>query len=234
MGYFDFGNSNKDDREDVFSFNGQGLSLPNIPIKFVVTAVFILISLFVLGALKEIYVNWLWFSATDSFLQASYLSIYKTVLSAKTILFIIGFFISLLILAMNILLAKRLSVTKKSNTILNQLGLTSSITKISTIITITIAIFIAITFGSSAANNWDTLYKFLNSVPFGFNDPVFDRDIAFYTFTLPAYKFIQGWLLGVLLFSTFFSLGIYFLSNPSGNFTEIPQSVKRHISVLVG
>ena len=236
MGYFDFGNSNKNDRdnEDVFSFSGQGLSLPKIPIKFVITAVFILISMFVLGALKSIYVNWLWFSTTDSFLQVSYLPIYQTVLSAKALLFIIGFFISLSILAVNILVAKRLSVTQKSNTILSQLGLTSSITKISTIIMITIAIFISITFGSSAANNWDTLYKFLNSVPFGFNDPVFDRDIAFYTFTLPAYKFIQGWLLGVFLFSTFFSLGIYFLSNPSGNFAEIPQSVKRHLSVLVG
>ena len=45
------------------------------------------VALFVFGALKEIYVNWLWFSATETSQSVNYLPIYKTVLSAKITFF---------------------------------------------------------------------------------------------------------------------------------------------------
>ena len=96
MGYFDFNNSNKDE-SNPFGFEGQGISLPKVPTKFIALFIFSIIGLFVFGALKEIYVNWLWFSATGSSEAVNYLSIYKTVLSAKITFFTAGFFISALL-----------------------------------------------------------------------------------------------------------------------------------------
>ena len=105
---------------------------------------------------------------------------------------------------------------------------------ISTIILVSIALFISVTFGSSAANNWDTLYKFFNSIEFGTSDPVFQRDIAFYTFTLPAFQFVQSWLLGVLLFSTFIIGGIYLTSFSINDISNMPKNIQRHFSVNIG
>ena len=233
MGYFDFNNSNKDD-SNPFGLDGQGISLPTIPIKLVAIFVFSIIALFVFGALKEIYVNWLWFSATETSQSVDYLPIYKTVLSAKITFFLAGFFISALIIALNILIAKKQSVQKNKGGILDQLGVTTSLSNISTIILVSIALFISVTFGSSAANNWDTLYKFFNSIEFGTSDPVFQRDIAFYTFTLPAFQFVQSWLLGVLLFSTFIIGGIYLTSFSINDISNMPKNIQRHFSVNIG
>ncbi|MFB0900529.1 MAG: UPF0182 family protein [Dehalococcoidia bacterium] len=234
MGYFDFGNSNKDNnQEDVFSFNSENLSLPKIPIKFIASIAFIIISLFVIGTLKSIYVDWLWFGSTDSSSSESYLPIYQSIHSAKIILFLVGFFISLIIISINIFIARKLSPKNTSNNILKQLGAPSA-SKISSIILFSIAIFIATTFGTSAASSWDILYKFVNSVQYNLTDPIFDRDISFYTFSLPAYKFIQSWTLGVLIFSTLFSGGIYLTSLSINNLSSIPKNTQRHIFVLIG
>ncbi len=233
MGYFDFNNSNKDE-SNPFGFEGQGISLPKVPTKFIALFIFSIIGLFVFGALKEIYVNWLWFSATGSSEAVNYLSIYKTVLSAKITFFTAGFFISALIIALNIFIAKKQTVQKNSGGILDQLGITTSVSNISTIILVSVALFISVTFGSSAANNWDTLYKFFNSIEFGTLDPIFQRDIAFYTFTLPAFQFIQSWLLGVLLFTFFIIGGIYLTSFSINDISNMPKNIQRHFSVIIG
>jgi len=233
MGYFDFNNSNKDE-SNPFGFEGQGISLPKIPTKFIALFIFSIIGLFVFGALKEIYVNWLWFSATGTSEAVNYLPIYKTILSAKITFFTAGFFISALIIALNIFIAKKQTVQKNSGGILDQLGITTSVSNISTIILVSVALFISVTFGSSAANNWDTLYKFFNSIEFGTLDPIFQRDIAFYTFTLPAFQFIQSWLLGVLLFTFFIIGGIYLTSFSINDISNMPKNIQRHFSVIIG
>ena len=233
MGYFDFNNSNKDE-SNPFGFEGQGISMPKIPTKIIALFIFSIIGLFVFGSLKEIYVNWLWFSATGTSQEVSYLPIYKTVLSAKIIFFVAGFLISALIIALNIFIAKKQIVQKNNSGILEQLGITTTVSNISTIILVSVALFIAVTFGSSAANNWDTLYKFFNSIEFGTLDPIFQRDIAFYTFTLPAFNFIQSWLLGVLLFTIFIIGGIYLTSFSINDISNMPRNIQRHFSVIIG
>ena len=234
MGYFDFDNSNKKNEGNPFGFEGQGISLPTIPTKFIALFIFSIIALFVFGALKEIYVNWLWFSATATSQDVNYLPIYKTVLSAKITFFVVGFLISALIIALNIFIARKQTVQKNTGGILDQLGITTSVSNISTIILVSVALFISVTFGSSAANNWDTLYKFFNSIEFGTLDPIFQRDIAFYTFTLPAFQFIQSWLLGVLLFTVFIIGGIYLTSFSINDVSNMPKNIQRHFSVIIG
>src|SRR2546430_5131835 len=50
-------------------------------------------------------------------------------------------------------------------------------------------------FGLAGGDQWDTLLRWLNAVPFGVSDPVFGRDIGFYFFTLPVLEFVRGWLI---------------------------------------
>jgi len=44
--------------------------------------------------------------------------------------------------------------------------------------------------GIVGANNWETVLKYFNAVPFNTVDPIFGRDIAFYFFDLPFIQFL--------------------------------------------
>jgi uncharacterized protein len=40
---------------------------------------------------------------------------------------------------------------------------------------------------------------FLNRVPFGESDPIFNRDFGFFIFTLPALELLRVWLLSAVV-----------------------------------
>jgi hypothetical protein len=48
--------------------------------------------------------------------------------------------------------------------------------------------------GISASAAWMTVLQFLNGSPFGVTDPVFDRDIGFFTFIMPMWGMVLGLL----------------------------------------
>ena len=64
-----------------------------------------------------------------------------------------------------------------------------------------------IAFGETS--NWDMLLRFLYHVPYGQNDPLYDKDIGFYLFSLPAYVAVKNWMMATLLFATLFVAAIY-------------------------
>lgn len=60
-----------------------------------------------------------------------------------------------------------------------------------------------------AAAAWDIVLRFLNATSFGTTDPLFGRDAGWYVFNLPLYRFIQGWLFGLLVLSLLAAGAIY-------------------------
>jgi uncharacterized membrane protein (UPF0182 family) len=86
-------------------------------------------------------------------------------------------------------------------------------------------------------NNWHVLLQFLYQVPYGASDPLFNNDISFYLFTLPAYVAIKNWMLLTLFLSALFAGAIYWVHG------DIEYGVQRrsisptavaHSSVLLG
>jgi uncharacterized membrane protein (UPF0182 family) len=65
--------------------------------------------------------------------------------------------------------------------------------------------------GTWAASHWDSILKFRYAVPFGSQDPVFNKDIGFYVFSLPFYRFVYGFLQRAVLLSGLVALVIYLL-----------------------
>ena len=74
-----------------------------------------------------------------------------------------------------------------------------------------VLVLLGIIFGATLSNQWDTVLKYLNAVPFSQLDPIFGKDISFYVFTLPLLDFLQGWGIGVIVLSMVFTGGIYLL-----------------------
>ena len=97
--------------------------------------------------------------------------------------------------------------------------------------------FLALLFGLSAAPLWDKLVLALHSVPFHAQDPVFHRDISFYVFRLPFYRFLYGWAFAALVVVTLVVAGAHYLTGgirPQAAAERVTPQVKAHLSVLIG
>jgi uncharacterized membrane protein (UPF0182 family) len=53
--------------------------------------------------------------------------------------------------------------------------------------------------GLAAADRWQTAVGWWYQVPFAVSDPLFDRDVGFFVFTLPAWRFLLGWVTALVI-----------------------------------
>ncbi|MBK6485709.1 MAG: UPF0182 family protein [Gemmatimonadetes bacterium] len=73
-----------------------------------------------------------------------------------------------------------------------------------------VSIFFGVFFGLGASATWDTVLQWYHRTPFGISDPIFQRDIGYYVFTLPALSVVLG-LLSTLAFITLLAVvPVYF------------------------
>ena len=86
-------------------------------------------------------------------------------------------------------------------------------------------------------DNWDVFLEFLYHVPYGANDPLYDNDIGFYLFSLPAYIAIKNWMLLTLFLSALFAGAVYWLSGDieyDAQRKSMSPTAIAHGSVLLG
>ncbi len=103
------------------------------------------------------------------------------------------------------------------------------------------ALVIAFFVGMGVTSQWRSFLLWRNGsgVSFGFTDPEFGRDAAFYIFSLPWLKFVQGWLFSALVGVTLITSLAHYLwggirpQAPVLGEKATPQ-VKAHLSVLLG
>jgi uncharacterized membrane protein (UPF0182 family) len=105
-------------------------------------------------------------------------------------------------------------------------------------------------FGLAGGDEWDSLLRWLNGVPFGTTDPVFGRDIGFYFFTLPVLEFVRGWLLAAVILIAIGVVGLYVVRGVIGVATQplagadigvsarnalaLARPARAHLSILGG
>ncbi|KUO52203.1 MAG: hypothetical protein APF76_03965 [Desulfitibacter sp. BRH_c19] len=104
------------------------------------------------------------------------------------------------------------------------------------LIYILISIFFAFLFSAITANQWLTVQAFLNLNEFGILDPVFNKDISFYVFTLPFYRLLYAILVSAVVGSGILVGLAYFLFTPRNQFNLKSKNFKLpqiHLSVIV-
>lgn len=98
-----------------------------------------------------------------------------------------------------------------------------------------IAIVFSIGFGWLLSQNWEKILLYFHSNSFNSTEPLFNKDISFYIFSLPLWELLAFWLIG-LSFYGFIAVTItYLLSGDSlsqGMFPGFSQPQKRHLSGL--
>ncbi|WTW97211.1 UPF0182 family protein [Streptomycetaceae bacterium NBC_01309] len=100
-----------------------------------------------------------------------------------------------------------------------------------------LSLIVGVIAGTSASGHWGTWLQFVNGVSFGVEDPQFHKDVSFFAFDLPFYRFlvnfgfvavVVGLVVAVL---THYLYGGLRVQSPGARATPAAQA---HISLLLG
>ena len=100
-----------------------------------------------------------------------------------------------------------------------------------------IAGLFALIAGPGAASHWNEWILFRNHVPFHIDDAQFGRDIGFFVFQLPFWRFVVGWLFAAIVIVLVVTAVAHYLNGGIRVQTpgqKVTPQVKAHLSVLLG
>src|SRR5262245_44473204 len=188
-------------------------------------------------------VDWLWFSAVG------YLDVFWIRIVTEAEIFIVVFIATSIILWANGSLALRFSQSQWEKDVTDDESKSAGTATLPETLDFTrrwlpwrIAIpvgacLLAMLVAWGEVDNWSVFLRFLYQEAYGGNDPLYDKDIGFYLFTLPAYVAIKNWIFISLFLSALFAGAIYWVHG------DIRYDVQRrsmspgaiaHGSVLLG
>jgi len=169
---------------------------------------------FLLSRSLDIYVSALWFDSLG------YSAVYWYVLKLKVLLFLIFLALTVLLLRGAFWLLERVfaSFTLEQRTVmLNNQPFQFSPARFVRPLAWVIAVVFGLFYGFAMKNRWQEFALYFNQAPTAQPDPIFQKSLGFYLFSLPVYDAISSWLLA-LTFVVFFAALFYSL-------LTIPQRV---------
>src|SRR5215813_864109 len=184
---------------------------------FIVVVIIFLICFILLGIIGGLLVDWLWFSAIG------YLSVFWTTIVAEAEVFSAVFIATAIILWANGSLALRFARFRWKQDPVDfereSAGVATSPDVLELMrhrlpwhVVIPLgAGLLAVLVAWGEVDNWRVLLRLLYQVPYGASDPLYNKDIGFYLFTLPAYIAIKNWMFLSLVLSALFAGAIYWV-----------------------
>ncbi|HBK21587.1 MAG TPA: hypothetical protein DDZ60_03485, partial [Planktothrix sp. UBA10369] len=100
-----------------------------------------------------------------------------------------------------------------------------------------IALIFSFGFSLLLSSHWANLLQYFNPTSFNQTEPLLNRDISFYIFSLPIAHLLEFWLMGLFLVGFITCSLIYLLSGNSlsqGRFPSFSQPQQRHLHGLAG
>ncbi len=100
-----------------------------------------------------------------------------------------------------------------------------------------VAVVVGLIAGASAVGQWRAYLQWMNATPFGAKDPQFGRDIGFYVFSYPWWRFLVGYGFTVVVLSLLLAVLTHYLyggvrvQSPGSRATPAAQA---HLSLLIG
>lgn len=218
--------------------------LPKKLITYILYIVVLLV-VFIVPNLLGLMTDWYWFQ------EIGFTNIFSKILITKIILGLSVGLLSFVIIYLNFWLAQRLVVSRPlivrlpegvgaQTDMMRKLDLTRYINSFA----LPVSLLVGFLTGLAGAGGWETVLKYFNATPFGVQDPIFGRDIAFYFFDLPFIQSLVGlgvWLIIVSLIgsATSYALRGAIAFNYPGPGAGIMRSLfmdkpaKIHLSILI-
>jgi uncharacterized membrane protein (UPF0182 family) len=203
------------------------------PKALIPTLVILVLLIFAFGVFTSFMTDLLWYRSVD------YTKVFSTKLTTRLSLFaVFGLLMGALVVA-NIVIAYRLRPAFRGMSA-EQQNLDRyrvSIDPYRVWLVTGVGILLGILAGTSAAGEWRTWLQWRNGTSFGVKDPQFHKDVSFYVFDYPWWRFLVGFAFAVVLVCllaavvTHYLYGGLRLQTPGEKSTPAAQA---HISVLLG
>ena len=197
--------------------------------------IFLFVIFLVLISLRQLislYVDWLWFQ------EVGYTQVFTTSLFFKTILALLGAGIFALLIYANARIAAR---TVRGIRFLDQenfldLPRPELIDPLVQRLLLPAALVLGLFAAPQAASHWESFLLLLNPTSFGLEDPLYNRDLGFFVFQLPALRTLYNWLMTALALSLALTAVIYVLYrglqySPRGIF--LAPRARFHLLILI-
>lgn len=196
------------------------------------TLITLAVLLFLGSIFTSVWTDRLWFKSVG------YGDVFRSVLFTRISLFVVMGLLFGLFVMVNLFLAFRsrpdtVPVRRDDPAYRYRLALTPIIRPIS------IGIFVILTAfsGSVGASHWDTFKMWRNGTPFGIKDPQFNKDVGFYVFDYPWWRFITSFsfaMIIVTVLAVVFVNYVYGGIRIAGRGPKLTRAAQVHLSVLVG
>ncbi|MBI4744101.1 MAG: UPF0182 family protein [Actinobacteria bacterium] len=205
-------------------------------------ALIVLLFITFAGKIVDLYTEWLWFK------EVGFTSVFVKTLFLQIALGIGGGLIFFLFLGANILLARHFApkyTIYSDDDVVSKLRAyfqmaaqkyRTTVNFYFNLILFTVIFLFSLGAGLDMSGRWNDVLRFLNQVSFKSVDPIFNRDIGFYVFTLPIYQYLRSWALFLLVMTTLVSVFVH-LFDGAIRFRRglsFAPYVKAHLSSLVG
>lgn len=173
-------------------------------------ALFILALILLWSALnwgQTFYTDWLWFSSLG------HENVLWTMVSTRILLYVLGFILVLAFAVPNVFVAWRVTgnmFPRGGHKLPPKIYQTAR--NVLILLCGGLIVLAAFMLASGPSAEWETFLAYLKQVSFGQLDPIFEKDFAFYTFTLPAWEFLRSWLV-VVTITVAAILGVFYYLN---------------------
>ena len=174
--------------------------------KFIIIGIGI-VAVILLWSGISIYPDWLWFE------NLGFSPVFWTMLLSKLGFGSLVWLLLIFIIFLNLYAARRLSPGDGPRVVfgaaegnVSPLGLSGrGLNSLLMAFILILSLFIA----SRGSYRWDMVLRYLYQQPFGSTDPIFNRDMGFYLFSLPFYAFVRNGLLVLFVSAGLVTMGWY-------------------------
>jgi len=159
------------------------------------------------GQAVPLYTDWLWY------VEVGFTQVFTTVLSLRGWLFLGAGAAVFIFVYGNLWLAARTAAPDVLWELDDQLGLPGRAVLEPLIRKLLLPVIAVIGFlsGLRASASWDMVLGYINGSAFGATDPLFGRDIAFFVFELPLWRFLYGGAMTLVIGTLLLSVATYVL-----------------------
>ncbi|MGN6361495.1 MAG: UPF0182 family membrane protein [Thermomicrobiales bacterium] len=172
------------------------------------------------------WVNWLWFGSLGL------RSVLVTRYTAQWALFLGAAVIAAVFFGLNVRFAARgilgKPVVVQGQQLVLGKGLVNAVVLVGSLL-------VGLLLGSDAGSDWSLVLAFLNRTTFGVTEPIYNRDAAFYVFTVPLLEAARSWLLGLFILTLIAVGALAFLRYSQGlarRQFSLPHDVRGQLSLL--
>jgi len=206
-------------------------------LKWIIIGIIFLMVLIV-GAIASIYIDLIWFKSVQ------YVTVFWKILLTKGVVMLFFAAVFFILSFINLSFARRFAPEFQVEISQDeferpeiQLYKSLQNIQINKKFVLWFSLIIALFMGFSESSSWEKILIYLNRTSFGITDPIFNKDIGFYMFSLPFWEFIRNWLSFALTLITVVVAAIYIIKKAVKYEYKkliIETPVKVHLSLLIG